>query len=340
MKRYRLIFRGIRNTYYSFDTHTNKRESLGTGDKAEAQRLIDIKNEAVRHVGMNLQIAQVYLQHSDPEMATRTWNEVIERIILTKKGTTQDRWRCASKDKAFDLIRHRKVVETTSDQFLAVLQAGTVATNVYLRRIHHYAIGMHWLPWPVLPKLHWPPIVFKKKRAITLEEHEKIVQNECNPELKAYYQMLWHTGGAQGDIAGLKAEDVDWNDHTITFRRRKTGSLVHLTLGSDAIAVLEGLPKSGPLFPRLCKLTAGDRAAWFVQKIKAVKISGITLHCYRYAWAERARQSGYPEQYAMQALGHHSKAVHRAYAKNAKVKLPSLQEFESKIVQLPMAVNQ
>ena len=85
MKRYRLIFRGIRNTYYSFDTHTNKRESLGTGDKAEAQRLIDIKNEAVRHVGMNLQIAQVYLQHSDPEMATRTWNEVIERIILTKK---------------------------------------------------------------------------------------------------------------------------------------------------------------------------------------------------------------------------------------------------------------
>ncbi|MFN7138787.1 MAG: hypothetical protein ACK4UN_05575, partial [Limisphaerales bacterium] len=59
-----------------------------------------------------------------------------------------------------------------------------------------------------------------------------------------------------------------------------------------------------------------------------------------YAWAERARQSGYPEQYAMQALGHHSEAVHRAYAKNAKVKLPSLEEFENKIVELPLAVNQ
>jgi hypothetical protein len=69
MKRYRLVYRGIRNTYYSFDTHTNKRESLGTGDKHEAQRLIDVKNEAVRHVGMNLQIAQVYLQHSDPALA-------------------------------------------------------------------------------------------------------------------------------------------------------------------------------------------------------------------------------------------------------------------------------
>ncbi|MBA4150601.1 MAG: tyrosine-type recombinase/integrase [Verrucomicrobia bacterium] len=289
---------------------------------------------------MNLQIAQVYLQHSDPTMATRTWKEVFDKIISTKTGSTQERWKCAAKDKAFHLIRDRKVVETTSDHFLAVLQAGTVATNFYLRRTHHFAIGMHWLPWPVLPKLHWPPIVFKKKRAITLEEHEKIVANECNAELKAYYQMLWHIGGAQSDVAALKGEDIDWDDHTITFRRKKTGTLVHLTLGSDALAALEGLPKSGPLFPRLSKLTASDRAAWFVQKLKAVQITGISLHCYRYAWAERARQSGYPEQYAMQALGHHSEAVHRAYAKNAKVKLPSLQEFESKIVQLPMAVNQ
>jgi len=72
MKRYRLVYRGIRNTYYCFDTHINKRESLGISDKAEAQRLIDAKNEAVLHVGMNLQIAQVYLQHSDPSLATRT----------------------------------------------------------------------------------------------------------------------------------------------------------------------------------------------------------------------------------------------------------------------------
>jgi hypothetical protein len=39
MKRHRLIYRGIRNTYYSFDTQTNKRESLGTGNEAEAQPL-------------------------------------------------------------------------------------------------------------------------------------------------------------------------------------------------------------------------------------------------------------------------------------------------------------
>jgi hypothetical protein len=340
MKRYRLVYRGIRNTYYSFDTNLNKRESLGTGNKDEAQRVIDAKNEAVLHAGMNLQIAQVYLQHSDPSLATRTWQQVLEQIIAKKHDSTQARWQCAARDKAFDLIRHRKVIETTSEHFLAVLAKGTVATNLYLRRTHCFAIGMHWLPWPILPKLHWPPLVYKPKRAITVAEHEQIVEREKNPELRAFYQMLWHTGGAQTDVATFQAGDIDWQDGTLTFRRRKTGTRVHLTLGREAMKVLETLPKSGPLFPRLAQLKANERSSWFCKRVQSLDITGITLHSYRYAWAERARQSGYPEQYAMQALGHHSAAVHRAYAKNAKVKLPSLEEFENKIVELPVAVNQ
>jgi hypothetical protein len=32
VKRYRLIYRGGRDAYYYFDTHTNKRESLGIND--------------------------------------------------------------------------------------------------------------------------------------------------------------------------------------------------------------------------------------------------------------------------------------------------------------------
>ncbi len=340
MKRYRLVYRGSRNTFYYFDTHTNKRESLGISDKAEAQRLIDAKNEAVLHVGMNLQIAQVYLQHSDPSMATRTWQQVLNAIIAKKHGPTQARWQCASRDKAFNLIRHRKVVETTSEHFLTVLQTGTVATNLYLRRTHRFAIGMHWLPWPILPKLHWPPLVYKQKRGITLAEHEKLVQNENNAELRAYYQMLWHVGGAQTDVAKLTAEDVDWQERTVSYTRKKTGVLVHLTLGNDAMKVLETLPKSGPLFPRLVELSASERSSWFRHKLRKLNFTGISLHSYRYAWAERARQSGYPEQYAMQALGHHCEAVHRSYGKKAKVKLPSLEEFENKIVELPVAVNQ
>jgi len=54
----------------------------------------------------------------------------------------------------------------------------------------------------------------------------------------------------------------------------------------------------------------------------------VTLHSYLYAWAERAKVAGYPGRFAQEALGHNSKAVHRAYAKKAQVKLPALEEYE------------
>ena len=130
MKRYRLVYRGIRNAYYSFDTHTKRRESLGTGNADEAQRLVDTKNEAVHHAEMNLQIAQVYLQHSDPSLAARTWQHVMEKVVSLKTGSTRERWEHAVDDKAFDLIRHRKLLQTTSEHFLTVLNHGSVSTNV------------------------------------------------------------------------------------------------------------------------------------------------------------------------------------------------------------------
>jgi hypothetical protein len=54
----------------------------------------------------------------------------------------------------------------------------------------------------------------------------------------------------------------------------------------------------------------------------------VTLHSYRYAWAERAKTVGYPERFSQEALGHNSKAVHCAYAKRALMKLPSLEEYK------------
>jgi hypothetical protein len=41
-----------------------------------------------------------------------------------------------------------------------------------------------------------------------------------------------------------------------------------------------------------------------------------------------------PERFAQEALGHNSVAVHRAYSKKAQVKIPSLEEYERKIVPL------
>jgi hypothetical protein len=42
-----------------------------------------------------------------------------------------------------------------------------------------------------------------------------------------------------------------------------------------------------------------------------------------------------PERFAQEALGHNSEAVHRAYAKEALVKIPSLEDYE----QMGVAAN-
>jgi integrase len=231
-------------------------------------------------------------------------------------------------------------METASEHFLQVLNTGTISTNMFLRRLHNYATGMHWLPWPVLAKRRWPAVRHKERRAITFEEHQRIIEREHNPEIRAYYQFLWHLGGSQTDIAELTAEDIDWKDHTISYQRRKTGVPVIITFGAEAASLLGSLPKFGPLFPRMARIKENHRAKMFIKRLKTLGISGISMHSYRYAWAERAKTVGMPERFAQQALGHSSKAFARAYSRKAKVIVPSLEDYERKILPMPLAVNQ
>lgn len=327
--RYRLTQRSSRGgMFYCVDTKTGKRRSLQTCDQDEARQIIDAWNQAHRQPAINLQIAQAYLQHGDPAMASRTWQHVMEQILSTKTGNTRERWQYAIQDMAFDLIRHHKLIETSAEHFLNVLNKGSVSTNVYLRRAHNFAIGMHWLPWPVLPKLHWPPVKYKDKRAITFDEHQKIINREHNPVTRAYFELLWHLGGSQTDVAMLRAEDVDWNDRTIAYQRCKTGVTSLISFGDEVAAILNQLPPTGQLFPALARIHERHRSKLFIKRLATVGITGVSLHSYRYAWAERAKCAGYPERFAMQNLGQGSKAVHRAYSKKAQVKIPSLEEYE------------
>lgn len=89
-------------------------------------------------------------------------------------------------------------------------------------------------------------------------------------------------------------------------------SVAKLHFGEEVAAILLELPQSGPIFPNLRAVRASDRATEFKQRCRGLGISGVTLYSYPYAWAERAKQCGYPERFAQEALGHNSKAEHRA----------------------------
>lgn len=265
-KRFLLFRRG--EMFYCEDTTTRRQTSLRTADRGTAETLLHAKEEAVRQPAMNLQMAQVYLQHSDSALGKRTWQHVMEQIVSLKRGPTGERWQCAIRDRAFNGLRNRKLVETVAEDFLSVLKIGTVTTNVYLRRIHNFAVGMHWLPWPILPKMLWPALQHREKRAITWEEHQKIVQRERNLATHAYYELLWHLGGSQTDVAVLTAEDVDWKQRTIAYRRRKSGTTALISFGESVAAILKTLPETGFLFPALARLHERHRSKLFIKRLR------------------------------------------------------------------------
>ena len=187
--------------FWCQDNGTGKQETLGTKDRETAVRVLHAKNEAERQTAINLQIARAYLAAADPEIATRNWQFVMDQMGELNKGPTHERWLRAVKDKAFDSIRNLPIIETRPEHFLHALGSGRVSTNVFLRRIHNFALDMTWLPWPVIVKRQWPKVQFKDKRAITWEEHQAIVAREQNPERKAFYQLAWHLGPSQTDMA-------------------------------------------------------------------------------------------------------------------------------------------
>ena len=327
MKTRFILFRRA-GIYYCEDTTTGQQASLRTRDQAEAEAVLNARNESVRQPLLNLQIARAYLTAGDPAFTQRTWQTVMEEIQTHGKEATRTRYVRGMKSPIFNGLRHKLLLETTAQDFLNVLASEQEFAAHFLRRLHNLALSLGWLPVPVLAPRLWPKPQPKARRGLTLAEHQRILDAEKNAERNLYYQLLWEVGASQSDAAMLTSENIDWPTRTLSYFRMKTGEHAQLAISTRLAAILNHLPTTGPLFPTIYKATANDRAAEFRRRCKLLRIEGISLHSYRYAWAERAKTAGYPERFAQEALGHNSKAVHRAYAKGALVRIPALEEYE------------
>lgn len=331
--------------FYLLEAETGRRTSLRTTDSSEAEQIVRARNDAANQPALGLAMARAYLSSTHPKLAERTWQAVLEEFCSRGQPQTQALRRRRTRHKLFDLIRDKPLLETTAEDFLGILKSAGVMVAACLRSMHNLAVGMGWLPWPILAPMLWPSLRPKPKRGITPAEHQQILAAEKNPERWFYYALLWEIGASQTDAALLTAQNIDWTNRTLSYRRKKTGTLACLTIGPRLEALLRRLPSSGPLFPKISATADNARAAEFYRRCRLLGIVGVSLHSYRYAWAERAKQCGYAERFAQEALGHNSKAVHRAYARNAKVVLPSLESFEppapgANLIPLPSALSQ
>ena len=86
-ERYRIVRLGNRNGgFYCKDTLTGSRTSLETKSRPEAVRLVRHRNEALQNPHINRKIGMAYLSASDPMLAKRVWQDVMDDIILDKGG--------------------------------------------------------------------------------------------------------------------------------------------------------------------------------------------------------------------------------------------------------------
>lgn len=318
-----------RGIFYVEDTLTRRQESLGTRDLRVAEQLRSAKETAFLQPHATLAIGKAYLAAHDPQLVRRTWRSVMDDFVQRGQDQTRERKVRAMNSAPFRILASRKLVETTADDLRQVMSRGGASTILFLRCLHNLALGLGWLAGPIIPAKLWPSMTSRPKRGITREEHERIVNAEHNPERRQYYQLLWEIGASQTDTALLAGEDINWPNRVLQYCRKKTGERACIQIGPRLESLLRKLPVRGPLFPTISRSTDRARASEFRRRCRTVGVQGVSLHSYRYAWAQRALIAGYPERHAQSALGHNSRAVHAAYAKGAVVICPSLEAYET-----------
>jgi len=239
-----------------------------------------------------LHLARAYLTASDPAFVERTWQTVMEQLQSRGKDSSRERYKTVFKSSCYDALRNKKLLETTADDFFAVFKDGKVSIVYFLKRLHNFALSLGWIALPVVAPYLWPKYEAKDRRGITPEEQQSILAIEKKAEWKLFLELLWETGAAQSDAANLTAEHIDWQSRTITYFRMKTGSRAQFTISKALEKVLQQLPTTGALFPKLSTFLTSDRASRFRRRCQRAGVSGVTLHSYRYAWAERAKIVG------------------------------------------------
>jgi hypothetical protein len=138
--RFTMFRRG--RVYYCEDRATGQQKSLLTRDEAEAQRIIQAKNDAVNLPQMNLAMAKTYLAAQNPKLVTRTWADVMARFCDRSHPSTRMRHERVIRTAPMKFLKPKRLIETTADDFFEALKLGTDSTIAFLQTLHNDALGM------------------------------------------------------------------------------------------------------------------------------------------------------------------------------------------------------
>ena len=332
--KYTLFRRG--GIYYSQDSATGQQKSLRTRDEAEALKLINARNEAHRQPVLNLHLARAYLTRQRPRLCGTHLADRHGAVAEPRQGeqprALRQRVQVA---RPLTDCGTRNLWKPPPMISLPCSKKAKCAINCFLKRLHNFALSLGWIAIPIVA-----PVSLAQIRTQRPARHhagrtpKHFGQGEKQPNGNCIWNCFGKRAQRRATPPNFNAEDIDWQTRTISYFRKKTGSLAQFTISTALEKVLHQLPTTGALFPKLSHLYGQRPRQPVSPPLPRAGVSGVTLHCYRYAWAERAKMVGMPERFAQAALGHNSKAIHRAYAKKAVIIAPSLEDYERKAASL------
>jgi len=329
-KKYYLFKRKDR---YYLQNQDGRQTSLRTKDLGEAEKILaTLVGASASPTNLVRKQALMMLRETDPQYMGRNWGQLFDKYIEKCELPTQrERLRRSLASPVLQSLRAHQIATTDPDLFIEGILRFKRSIRYHVQLAYRFGVKINWVSRDLISEDLWPEIRWKNFRAITEEEHRRLCETVEDPERRNFYELCWHIGASQGDAAKLQAANINWKQRLLVFRRAKlkpNSPPAMIRIGPDLEELLRRLPAEGPLFPKISKEKTNRRSGDFWRRCRRLGFPpGCVLHSYRYAWIQRAAQAGMPERFAMAMMGHQSRMVHQAYAQQALVECPSLEEF-------------
>lgn len=200
-----------------------------------------------------------YVHRTEAEQTTLA--ELLDRygkeVSTTHKGHREELWKIGvilrDRIARYSLVAlTAKVVADYRDRRLLEVSSGTVRHEVNLISAACNVAAREWgipIRNPV-DQIKRPSSGKARARRITPDELEAIIRHSESRELPTLLRLGVATGMRRGEMAGLRWQAIDLTRRIATLETTKNGEGRIVPLSSDALAVIQGMPRrlDGALF--------------------------------------------------------------------------------------------
>lgn len=298
-----------------------------TVEQAMADYLSDMKGRGARSLGTTTTASNAHIMPTLGAVPVtrltrdkvRTWHRALATAPVRRRGKAE-----APDPADADAPRRR---QASANRILTILKAA----------LNHARVEGRYVGPDDAWKLAKPFRGADAPKVRYLSDHECVrLANACPPDFRALVTGALLTGCRYGELAAMRAADLDHQAGSVNIPRSKSGKPRHVVLSDEGRAffarMTHGKPGDAPLFERdatdqqatrtapavmrRARWGASDQFRAMANACEAASIvPGISFHVLRHTYASRLAARAVPMPVIAQQLGHaDTRMTERHYA--------------------------